>query len=58
MPGAALVLSVLGPLFLGLAAMRIVREGWPPGPAARTWMTVGAIFSALAVYLWMTQGQG
>jgi hypothetical protein len=58
MPDAALILAVLGPMFLGLAVLRTWRSGWPPPPAARTWFLVGTIFCIVATYLWYTQGRG
>ena len=45
------VFAVLGPLFLLLALWRALRAGWLV-PQARTWSILGAIFSAVAVWLW------
>ena len=47
-----LVLAVLGPLFLLLGLWRMLRAGGAVVPQARTWLLVGAIFSAVAIWLW------
>jgi hypothetical protein len=47
---AVWVFTVLGPLFLVLAAWRGLRPG--PSSQARTWLTIGLIFSAVAAWLW------
>jgi len=46
-----LIFAVLGPAFLLLGAWRWVGTG-QGGPQARTWLLIGAIFSAVA--LWLT----
>jgi len=54
---AQLVFAVLGPLFVLAGAWRClgtdrnVIQG-------RTWLIVGAIFSAVALYLWWSQAAG
>ena len=51
-----LIFAVLGPAFLLLGAWRWVGAG-RPGPQARTWLLVGAIFSAVALWLtWYAPG--
>ena len=45
------VFAVLGPLFLLLAFWRVLRAGGLV-PQARTWLILGAIFSAVAIWLW------
>ena len=45
------VFAVLGPLFLLLALWRGLRAG-ALVPQARTWLILGAIFSAVAIWLW------
>lgn len=44
------VFAVLGPLFLALAAWRFATSG-TLGPQARTWLLIGTVFSAVAVWL-------
>ena len=53
MPDAKTILAVLGPLFLALGALRTWRAGRVV-PQARAWLLVGAIFSAVAAWLWST----
>lgn len=48
---ARLVFALLGPLFLLLGLWRIVRTGHLV-PQARTWLIIGACFSAAAAWLW------
>ena len=47
---AQLIFSVLGPLFLLLGAWRCVRAGALVSQG-HTWLIIGAIFSAVAVWL-------
>lgn len=54
---AELVFTILGPLFLLLGAWRCISAGGLV-PQARTWLLVGAIFSAVAVWLWLAQAAG
>ncbi len=51
---ARLIMSILGPLFLALAAWRYQRAG-SLVPQARAWLIVGLIFSAVAAWLWWSQ---
>jgi hypothetical protein len=48
---AKTILAVLGPLFLVLGLWRAASAGRLV-PQARTWLIVGAIFSAVALWLW------
>jgi hypothetical protein len=52
MTGAQWIFGVLGPLFLVLAAWRWNQTG-RLGPQAKTWLIIGMIFSAVAVWLWL-----
>lgn len=55
---AQAIFSILGPLFLLLGAWRSFSAG-ALVPQARTWLIVGAMFSAVALYLWVSQaGRG
>ena len=51
---AQLVFSVFGPLFLLLGAWRCFGAG-SLVPQGRTWLIIGVIFSAVAVWLWWSQ---
>jgi len=46
-----LLFSVLGPALLALGALRALHAGIL-APQARTWLLLGAIFSAIALWLW------
>jgi len=46
-----LVLAVLGPLFLLLGLWRVLAAR-ALVPQARAWLLIGAIFSAVAIWLW------
>lgn len=48
---AKLIFTLLGPLFLVLGMWRAVTRG-PMSPQARAGLLVGAIFSAVAAWLW------
>lgn len=48
---AKLIFTVLGPFFLVLGMWRAITRG-PMSPQARAWLLVGAIFSAVATWLW------
>jgi hypothetical protein len=52
---ARLVFTALGPLFLLLAGWRCWRAR-SLLPQARAWLIVGAIFSAVAAWLWFGPG--
>lgn len=53
---ARLIFTVLGPLFLLLAGWRCWRAGRLV-PQAKAWLIVGAIFCAVAAWLWLGPGQ-
>jgi len=55
MPETRLIFAVLGPLFLLLAGWRCWRAGGLV-PQAKTWLIIGGIFSAVAVWLWLGPG--
>ena len=46
------VIGVLGVVFLLVALLRLAKEHWKVGPASKTWLIIGVIFSAVAVYTW------
>ncbi len=48
------IFAVLGPLFLLAGAWRCLAAR-SLAPQGRTWLIVGAIFSAVALYLWWSQ---
>jgi hypothetical protein len=47
---AQLIFTILGPLFLLLGGWRAIGAGRLV-PQARTWLIIGAIFSAVALWL-------
>ena len=51
---AQLMFAILGPLFLLLGAWRCITAG-SFVPQGRTWLIIGVIFSAVAVWLWWSQ---
>jgi len=51
---AKYILSILSIIFLAFAAARIHSERGRAAPAARTWLTVGAIFAAVSGWLWLS----
>jgi hypothetical protein len=46
-----LIFAVLGPLFLLLGAVRCALAGGLV-PQGKTWLLIGGIFSAVALWLW------
>ena len=48
---AKLIFTVLGPMFLLLGAVRCAIAG-ALVPQGKAWLWVGAIFSAVALWLW------
>jgi hypothetical protein len=48
---AKLIFAVLGPVFLLLGFASLIRAGRMK-PQAKTWLMIGAIFSAVAAWLW------
>lgn len=51
---ARYILGLLAVLFLGLASLRIVRDGGHLGPAARTWLLIALIFGAVTAWNWLS----
>ncbi|MGH8137953.1 MAG: hypothetical protein ACREVV_07130 [Steroidobacteraceae bacterium] len=49
---ARYILGSLSVVFLVLGATRALREGHV-GPAARTWLMIGAIFGAVSIGSWL-----
>jgi len=49
---ARIILAIASAIFLIAGMVRIVRDGGSFGPAARTRLLVGAIFGAVAAFLW------
>ncbi len=49
---AQVILAFASAIFLVAGAVRVVRDGGQFGPAARTRLLVGAIFGAVAAFLW------
>lgn len=47
----ATLFALLGPAFLALGAWRCARAGRLV-PQARAWLIIGAVFSAVALWLW------
>ncbi len=50
---AKFIIPLVGALFLVLAIARFAKDGGRLTPASRTWLLVGAIFSAVSVWLWL-----
>lgn len=46
------ILGGLGLVFLIAAIVRLARDGGKIGPAAKTWLIIGAIFTAVAAWSW------
>ena len=53
-PGAQIIFTWLGPIFLMLGAWRYISAG-SLVPQARTWLLIGVIFSGVALYLGWSQ---
>ena len=49
---AKYILGVLGVVFLLVALVRLAKDGWQLGPASRTWLIIGVIFSAVSAWSW------
>ena len=52
---ARYILGCLALLFLVLGGVRVLREGCRIDPAARTWLLIALIFSAVSVWLWVSR---
>jgi hypothetical protein len=48
---AKYILALASLLFLVSGSVRFARDG-SLGPAARTWLLIGAIFGAVSLWLW------
>ena len=48
------IFPILGIIFLAAALRRITRTGNRSDPAARTWLIIGIIFTAVGTWLWFT----
>ena len=49
---AKYILAILGVVFLVAAGVRLARDGGKIGPAAKTWLIIGVIFSAVSAFTW------
>lgn len=49
---AKYILGVLGVVFLIVAGIRLARDGWKIGPASKTWLIIGVIFTAVSAWTW------
>jgi hypothetical protein len=50
---AKYILGALSLVFLGAALLRLSSDGFRVTPASRTWLIVGAVFAAVAGWLWL-----
>lgn len=53
---AKYILAVLAVVFWLLSLGRIVRDGGRVGPAARSWLIIAVVFSAVSAWLWFGVG--
>ena len=49
---AKYILGVLGVVFLIVAGIRLAKDGWKIGPASKTWLIIGVIFTAVSAWTW------
>lgn len=49
---AKYILGILGVAFLVAAGVRLARDRGQLGPAAKTWLIIGVIFSAVSAWTW------
>ena len=49
---AKYILAILGVVFLLAATVRLAKDQWRMGPAAKTWLIVGVIFVAVSLWSW------
>ena len=47
------IVAVLAVVFLALATVRLVRDGWQLGFQCRAWLLVSGIFAAVSAFLWL-----
>ena len=50
---AKFTIPIVGAFFLLLAFFRFARDRGRLQPASKTWFLIGAIFSAIGVWLWL-----
>jgi hypothetical protein len=48
---AKYILAALAVLFLGMAVIRLVRNGGRSHPQSRTWLLIGVIFAVVSAWL-------
>lgn len=49
---AKYILAILGVVFLAAAAVRLAKDSGKLGPAAKTWLIIGVIFTAVCAWTW------
>jgi hypothetical protein len=49
---AKYILGVLGVVFLIVAGIRLAKDGWKIGPASKTWLLIGVIFTVVSAWTW------
>lgn len=49
---AKYILAILGVVFLLAAGVRLAKDSGKLGPAAKTWLIIGVIFSAVSAWTW------
>lgn len=49
---AKYILAFLGVVFLVAAGVRLAKDGGKLGPAAKTWLIIGVIFTAVSAWTW------
>lgn len=54
MPNTEWILVVVGAAFLAFGLGEVLRGGWTVSLRGRTWLKVGAIFLAVAMYLYVS----
>ena len=48
-----IIFPAIALLFLGLGAMRLMRDGGKWHPQSKTWLLTGGIFALVSAWLWM-----
>jgi len=51
------ILAILAVVFWLLVVGRIARDGGRVGPAARSWLIIAVVFSAVSAWLWFGVGR-
>lgn len=49
---ATYILAILGVVFLVAAAVRLAKDSGKLGPASKTWLIIGVIFTAVSAWTW------